>query len=111
MMLYIFEVQIKRGIDPAEYIKAWKRGSQIIQRSPGALGIKLYKKRPSYPNIMLNIAMWESKTARDIAMESLKHADANTRALLHRHEDFGRVTVIGEFDDTDEVAAQLEQTQ
>jgi hypothetical protein len=33
-------------------------------------------------------------------MESLKHADQNTRGLLHKHEDFGSVNVIGEFDET-----------
>lgn len=98
-MLYIFEVTIKRGIEVESYIKAWRRGSEIIQKSPGSYGIRLYKKIGE-PNKLLNVAAWESKTARDIAMESLKHADAHTRGALHNHEDFGTVKVIGEFDET-----------
>lgn len=88
-----------RGVMVEDYVRAWKVGSAIIQKSAGSYGIKLYQK-VGQQNKLLNVATWESKTAREIAMESLKRADHATRVLLHRHEDFGKVNVIGEFEDT-----------
>jgi hypothetical protein len=104
-MIYVFQVQLDLGTELRQYIAAWKRGSEVIQRSAGARGIRLYQKIGSQDKL-LNIATWDSKISRDMAMEALRRADAKTQALLHRHEDFGKVTFIGAFD---EIASVFEE--
>ena len=69
-MKYIFEVRIKEGYTAEQYADAWVRASEIIQRAPGALGTELHRKIDD-PKVLIAIAHWESKAARD-AMES-KH--------------------------------------
>jgi hypothetical protein len=43
-MKFIFEVRIKPGHTEAEYVKAWQKGSTIIQEQPGAQGTRLHRK-------------------------------------------------------------------
>ena len=97
-MIYIFEVELTQGIEFRQYLAAWKRGSEVIQKSAGARGIRLYQKIGEQ-NKLLNIAHWDSKMSREMAMEALRHADAATHMLLHKHHDFGKVTVIGSYDE------------
>ena len=97
-MIYVFQVELTRGVELRQYITAWKRGSEIIQRSSGARGIRLYQKIDKQ-NQLLNIASWDSKISRDMAMDALRRADANTHMLIHKHQDFGKVTLIGSYDE------------
>ena len=97
-MIYVFQVELSRGVELRQYLGAWRRGSEVIQKSAGARGIRLYQKIGEQ-NKLLNVAHWDSKVSRDMAMEALRHADAATHALLHRHQDFGTVTVIGSYDE------------
>lgn len=97
-MIYVFQVELTPGVELRQYVAAWKRGSEVIQKSAGARGIRLYQKIGEQ-NKLLNIAHWDSKMSRDMAMEALRRADAATHMLLHRHQDFGRVSVIGSYDE------------
>lgn len=99
-MKYIFEVRIKDGHSVEEYAIAWKNGSAIIQKQPGARGTRLHRKIGE-PNTLLAIAEWESKEARDKAMAELKNSDEPTTATLHKHRKFGDFTKIGEYDEAD----------
>jgi len=99
-MKFIFQVRIKPGCTAEQYIMAWQNGSAIIQEQPGAKGTKLHKKIGE-EDTYLAIASWESKEARDRAMENLKKVDQKTRVTLDRHRQFGDVTLIGSFEDSE----------
>lgn len=93
-MHYIFEVHMKDGYRPEQYAEAWVRASRLIQQSPGAQGTRLHRKIGD-PSVLLAIATWESKSARD-AMESeqaQKIAD-----IIESQADFVHVQLIGEFE-------------
>jgi hypothetical protein len=96
-MKFIFEVRLKPGRTPAEYASAWVRASEIIQRAPGARGTQLHRKIGD-PNVMLAIASWDSKAARD-ARDAFLNPDAATRAILDAHFDIVEFKPIGEFED------------
>jgi quinol monooxygenase YgiN len=96
-MKFIFEVTLKPGRTVEEYADAWVRASEIIQRAPGARGTQLHRKI-GHPNVLLAIASWDSKAARDARDEFLK-PDAATRAILDAHFDIVSFKPIGEFDD------------
>lgn len=98
-MKYIFEIKIKDGYTIEQYVEAWEKGSKIIQKYPGAKGTRLFRKIGE-PSTLLAIADWESKEARDIAMDSLKHSDSNIQRVWQAHTDFADITRIGSFDDT-----------
>lgn len=98
-MKYIFEIVIKPGHQVDEYVAAWKRGSAIIQKRPGARGTRLYRKIGE-PNRLLAIAEWDSKEARDKAMTDLDNLDEETKNWVHKHEEFGEFIQIGAFDET-----------
>lgn len=83
-----------------QYVDAWKTGSAVIQKLPGARGTRLHRKI-GYDNVLLAIADWESKEARDAAMEALGRADAATREITQKHQAYGELTKIGAFDETE----------
>ena len=92
-MLYIFEVQIRPGYTAEQYAEAWVKASEIIQQAPGARGTRLHRKIGD-PNVLLAIASWESKAARD-AMESQPNDEV--REIIASQAPFINVKVIGEF--------------
>jgi heme-degrading monooxygenase HmoA len=94
-MKYVFEVHIKAGHSAEQYADAWVAASRIIQRAPGARGTKLHQKTDD-PRILLAIASWDSKTARD-AMEG-KH-DPAVAEIIRRAAKFCEIRPLGEFDD------------
>ena len=98
-MKFVFEVRIKAGHTEDEYIEAWKNGSAIIQKQPGAQGTKLHRKIGE-PGVLLAIASWESKEARDVATRNLEKVDPQTREILDKHKRYGDITVIGAFEDS-----------
>jgi heme-degrading monooxygenase HmoA len=99
-MKFIFQITIKPDHTIEEYVEAWKRASEIIQRSAGARGTRLYRKT-SESNVLLAIAEWDSKPARDQAMARLEKTDPATQAILGEHLKFGELTTLGSFDETE----------
>jgi len=92
-MHYIFEVHIAPGHSAEQYADAWVRASTIIQRAPGAQGTRLHRKIDD-PDVLLAIATWESKEARD-AMEA--HPAEQVVAIIAEQTAFVSVKLIGEF--------------
>lgn len=96
-MHFIFEVHIKPGYRAEQYAAAWVRASELIQQAPGARGTRLHRKIGD-PGVLLAIASWESKSARD-AMES-RH-DERVRRIIDEQAQFCDIRVIGEFEDAE----------
>lgn len=94
-MLFIFEVHVKPGHSAERYAAAWVEASRLIQQAPGARGTRLHRKIGE-PDVLLAIASWDSKAARD-AMEG--KADARIAEIIRAQSAFVDVKVIGEFDD------------
>lgn len=97
-MKFIFKVKIKKGHTEQEYVGAWKRGSTRIQKSEGAKGTVLYR-NISEPGKLLAIATWQSKVARDAAMQQLDAAGSQTQEILHAHKTYGDTEIIGNFEE------------
>ncbi len=93
-MHFIFEVHLKPGYSAEQYADAWLRASEIIQRSPGALGTRLHRKIGE-PGVLLAIATWESKAVRD-AMEARQPDEV--RAIIGSQAEFVDIRVVGEFE-------------
>ena len=93
-MHFIFEVHMKPGYPPERYAEAWVRASELIQQAPGALGTRLHRKIGE-PNVLLAIATWESKAARD-AMEATP--DERVARIISEQAQFVEVKVIGEYE-------------
>lgn len=94
-MKYIFEVRIKDGHTAEQYADAWVKASSIIQRAPGALGTELHRKLDD-PNVLIAIAHWESKAARD-AMESEHNTEV--AAIIRSAAPYCEIRPLGEFAD------------
>jgi len=101
-MKFIFEVRVKKGCVEQEYIDAWKKGSAIIQKCPGAKGTVLYRKIGE-PGVLIAIAEWESKELRDVAMKKLDKETTETQAVLKRHKEYGETEVLGNFEEIEKV--------
>lgn len=85
MYRVIFEHHPKEGKEQ-EFIKQWQAGSDIIQTYPGARGTLLFRSIDS-PGVMYAMAEWESKSARDEAMEAISKRD-DSDWVMHEHEKF-----------------------
>ena len=99
-MHFVFEVHVKAGYTSEQYADAWVRASELIQQAPGARGTRLHR-RIGDPAVLLAIATWESKQARD-AMEADSGARAERiREIIAEQARFVEVRVIGEFEDAE----------
>lgn len=96
-MRFIFQIQIKQGHTLDEYVEAWRRASVVFQRMPGARGTRLHRKIGDSRSL-LAIAEWDSKEARDQAMNHLRQ-DQATSVVLDEHLKFGDFSLVGEFDE------------
>lgn len=96
-MHFVFEVHVKPGYSAEQYADAWVRASEHIQQAPGARGTRLHRKIGD-PGVLLAIATWESKQARD-AMEA--NASAQAQRIIAAQAEFVDVQVIGEFEDAE----------
>ena len=96
-MHFIFEVHIHPGHSAEAYADAWLRASAIIQQAPGARGTRLHRKIGD-PTVLLAIATWASKEARD-GMES-QQTEA-VRKIIAEQAEFVDVHVIGEFEEAE----------
>jgi quinol monooxygenase YgiN len=94
-MKFIFEVRMKPGYKVDEYADAWVQASEVIQQTPGALGTRLHRKI-GQPDVLLAIASWESKSARDAKDDD---RDELVRSILEKHARNCEITVIGEFEE------------
>jgi heme-degrading monooxygenase HmoA len=93
-MHFIFEVHVKAGYSAEQYAQAWVRASKLIQQAPGAQGTRLHRKIGE-PAVLLAIATWESKAARD-AMES--QASEQIAAIIAEQAQYVTVEFIGEYE-------------
>jgi hypothetical protein len=100
-VIYLFEVHIKPHYTAEQYADAWVRASRIIQRATGARGTRLHRKIGD-PDVLLAIASWESKAARD-AMESTP--DERVQEIIAAEAEHVDIRVIGEFEDPEWVVA------
>jgi heme-degrading monooxygenase HmoA len=82
MYRVIFEHHPKPGQEDA-FIKQWQVGSDIIQSYPGARGTLLFRSKDD-PKILYAMAEWESKEARDAAMETIKQRE-DSEWVRHGH--------------------------
>jgi heme-degrading monooxygenase HmoA len=94
-MIFVFEVHVQPGHTPEDYAAAWVCASERIQKAPGARGTRLHRKIGN-PDVLLAIASWDSKAARD-AMEANPAADV--RRIIAAQAEYVDVRVIGEFED------------
>ena len=93
-MHFIFEVHLKPGYRAEQYADAWVRASEIIQRSPGAMGTRLHRKI-GHPDVLLAIATWESKAVRDEMEAAQPQA---VRDIIASQADFVDIHLVGEFE-------------
>ena len=96
-MHFVFEVHVRPGYRAEQYAEAWVRASELIQQAPGARGTRLHRKIGD-PDVLLAIASWESKAARD-AMDS--RTSQAVRDIIAEQAQFVEVRVIGEFEDAE----------
>jgi len=94
-MIFVFEVHVKEGHTADEYVGAWERASEIIQRATGARGTQLHR-AIDRPEVMLAIAGWESKATRDTAEAE---RDPRVQAILDEQSELVDIRVVGEFGD------------
>ena len=100
-MRFVFQIRIKPSKTLDEYVEAWKQGSVIIQRMAGARGTCLHKCITD-PGLLLAIAEWDSKEARDLAMQKLRNdSDPITKDILGSHLEFGDFSLVGEFEEAE----------
>jgi heme-degrading monooxygenase HmoA len=81
MYRIIFEHHPKKDQE-ADFIKQWKIGSDIIQTYPGARGTKLFRDVQN-PEVLYAIAEWESKEAREKAIEAVHAQREDSGYVLH----------------------------
>ena len=93
-MQFIFEVHLKPGYQAEQYAAAWVRASRLIQRAPGAQGTRLHRKIGD-PSVLLAIATWASKTARDAMEEQQAQKIAD---IIESQAEFVEIHLIGEFE-------------
>ena len=101
---YIFQVKVRAGEDAA-FIESWHNGSIPIQKSLGAMGTRLHKKRGD-EHTYVAIAEWESREARQAAFAELDKPGNPLGQEMEKwghNEDFGEVTLIAEVDEIDKV--------
>ena len=96
-MRFVFQIRIKPGKTLDEYVEAWEQGSVIIQRMAGARGTRLHRSITD-PLLLLAIAEWDSKEARDLAMHQLEN-DPATKDILGSDHEFGQFSLVGEFEE------------
>lgn len=99
-MKYLFEIKIKSGVTVEQYVEAWKKGSELIQKQSGAKGTRLYRKIGE-PDRLLAIADWESKEARDVAMANLRESGEDIQKIWRDHNNFGELIKIGAFEEAE----------
>ncbi len=97
MYRVIFKHHPKSGQEEA-YIAQWKKGSDVIQQQKGARGTKLFRKIGE-PEYLYAMAEWESKDARNKAIENIKQNLPNAEEILKKHETFLEThETFGEFE-------------
>lgn len=94
-MIFVFEVRVRPGCSADAYAEAWVRASEIIQRAPGARGTRLHRSLKQ-PDVLLAIASWESKEARDAAEAN---RDPAVQAIFDAQAEHVDIRVIGAFED------------
>ena len=94
-MKFIFEVRVKPGYTVEEYAEKWLIASEIMQRTPGALGTRLHRDMND-PDRLLAIASWESREARDQKDDDKSEI---VRKILAEHAEKCEINILGEFEE------------
>ncbi len=94
-MIFVFEVHVDPDYSAEQYAEAWVRASEIIQRATGARGTLLHRKIGD-PRVLLAIASWADKPARDAA-EAARHP--TVQEIIDAEARHVRIRVVGEFED------------
>lgn len=95
VVIFVFEVHVGDDYTAEQYAEAWVQASEIIQRATGARGTLLHRKIGD-PKVLLAIASWVDKPARDAA-EAARHP--TVQEIIDREAQHVRIRVIGEFED------------
>ena len=85
MYRVIFEHHPKEGQEE-QFIRQWQAGSDIIQTYPGARGTLLFRSLDD-PKVLYAMADWESKAARDAAMEAIEQRE-DAEMVMAAHEQY-----------------------
>lgn len=85
---------MKPGYTVEEYAEGWVAASKLIQRAPGALGTRLHRKIGT-DNVVLAIATWDSKSARDAMDASVSE---EIQAIIRSQVPFIDIHPIGEYE-------------
>lgn len=98
-MKYIFKVTVNQGHSAEQYAQAWVKASRLIQQAPGALGTELHRMIGN-PDVLLAIAHWESKAARE-AMDEVMAVDQRDqiKKIIQSQAPFVTIDFIGEFEE------------
>jgi len=109
---FVFAANIKEGCTVEQYVEAWRASSRIIQQQPGARGTKLHRSldTPAGTTTLVAIASWESKAARNAAIEALGLNDeggSKPDSIHNRHEQFADLVVYDELEEISAVNAPL----
>lgn len=99
-MKYLFQINLKEGVAVEQYVEAWKKGSELIQKYPGAKGTRLLQKIEE-PDTLIAMAEWDSLEARNAAMDALKRTDPQTQEIWKAHAQIAAITYLGAFDETE----------
>ena len=94
-VIFVFEVHVRPPHSAEDYARAWVEASEIIQRAGGARGTRLHRKIGD-PHVLLAIASWESKPARDAADAA---RDPRVQAILDAQAERVEIRVVGEFEE------------
>lgn len=94
-MKFVFEVRIRPGHSAEQYADVWVRTSALLQQGMGARGTQLHRKIGD-PDVLLAIASWESKAARD---DMERHRPEQVKQLLEEAAQHCTVRILGEFED------------
>jgi heme-degrading monooxygenase HmoA len=90
-------------VNPGEeevFLRKWKASSDIIQKEPGALGSRIFRRmdRAADEPIFYIMADWDDKTSRDRALKAIKKRGT----VIEDHNGHVWKTMIDEYELIDE---------
>lgn len=92
---FIFRIDFDDLGQRQPFIDNWRKGSEILQEYPGALGTRLHQIEGT--DSLLAIAEWESQEARQAMTLDTKEGKSDRAKrwqAIPKNDSFGKVTVI-----------------
>lgn len=100
MYRFIWSIELNKPVTPESeqaFIDHWRRGSEVLQQYPGALGTHLHRTRDREVGSFILMAEWESQEHRD-AMDADVVRDESDLArqwnALPSNDSFGEIVVM-----------------